>query len=57
MKWFFKRGATEAQKLTGNEDTRVVRLRRFGLRHFSLPRPRLAHDRARTQGWLRLPAE
>jgi len=57
MKWFFKRNGGEVQTQNGNECPRVVRMRRFGLRHFTLPRPRLASDRSRPQGWLRLPAE
>ena len=57
MKWFLRRNGSEAQPQNGSENPRVVRMRRFGLRHFCLPRPRLANDRSRTQGWLRLPAE
>ena len=57
MKWFLRRKDSEVQPQSENETPRVIRMRRFGLRHFGLPRPRLANDRTRVQGWLRLPAE
>jgi hypothetical protein len=57
MKWFFKRSNSETQPQNANSSGRVVRLRRFGFRHFSLPRPRVANERARAQGGLPPPAE
>ena len=57
MKQFFKRNGSDSQMAQSGETSRVVRLRRAGLRLFSVPRPRLVSDRARTQGWLRLSAD
>ena len=57
MKWFFKRSAGENHARSANDEPRNVRLRRFGLKQIVLPRPRVASERGRLQGWLRLPAE
>lgn len=54
--WSIRRNGSETQPEEA-ETRRVIRLRRFGLRPFSLPRPRLTNDRTRLQGWLRLPSE
>lgn len=57
MKWFFKRSAGENHVRNGGAEPRNVRLRRFGLKQIVLPRPRVASERGRSLGWLRLPAE